>query len=518
MLNLVKEFTQPPKTMNPVDEIISFINPLAGARRMRARIAVNQLRKYDAAGHGRRTNGWGVRNSSANIETQLALDKLRARSRDLDRNNPYATRAINRIADNVVGTGIRPTIKKGSDKIKEAWKEWVKECDFDGQITMYGMQRLAIKTMAMSGECVIRKRRTSNNKKSGIPIQLQIFEPEIIDSNRNFRHSNEAGNKDGYCIQGVEFNKDGKRIGYWLFDHYPDEAITIKSITSKMVPVEDILHLYSIERPGQVRGVPFGCSTFLRLKDFDDYEDAELMRQKIAACFSVFITESLDTASPGTGKKSELTEKVEPGTINRLAPGEQVSFSNPPTKEGIDLYSRQILQAVAAGYGVTYEALTGDMRNVNFSSGRMGWIEFQRQIEHYQNNVMIPMFCERIFSWFLEGAEIGLINKKPVTVDWTPPRRAMIDPEKEVLGINSAIRAGLLDWGEAVTEQGYDPEEVLNSVEKWNKEFDARGIIFDSDPRKTDAAGKKTDTAAPDGQPPSKTGKKSPQVKEKKTQ
>lgn len=483
--------------MNFVDKVISFISPRAGARRVRARVimdSLEKLRRYDAAGFGRRVEDWKVTNASANTENHASLDRLRARSRDLDRNNPYARRAVERIADNVVGTGIRPTPSKDLKKLKEAWTSWAEstECDFDGLLNFYGIQRLIAKTVALSGEAIIRKRRTNKNK-SKIPYRLQIFEPDIIDSSRNYALLDSGDFQGGFVIQGVQFDKDGERVGYWLWDKYPTESIYVtNNLLSKFVPIDQVIHVFNLERPGQARGVPFGVSAFLRLKDFDDFEDAELVRQKIAACFSVFVTESIDSAPANpTGKKTELTERVEPGTINRLSPGETVSFSNPPTKDGIDGYSRQVLQGIAAGYGITYEALTGDMRQVNFSSGRMGWIEFQRTITSYQNNMMVPQLCARVWDWFLEGAQIGQVyGKKDIVAQWTPPRREMIDPAKEVAGMLSMVRAGFQDWGEAVTELGYDPETVLDRIEKYNKEFDDRKIILDSDPRRTAAAGK----------------------------
>lgn len=485
--------------MNWLDNAISFFSPLNGARRMRARMAIGLLdkvgsRRYDAAGHGRRVDDWKAGDTSANKETESSLSRLRARSRDLDRNNPYARRAVERIADNVVGTGIRLTSDKAQAKVKKAWAAWAEstECDFDGMLNFYGLQRLIARTVAESGEAIVRKRRTNGNEKSKIPIQLQVFEPDIIDSSRNYA-TLQTDNAGGYVIQGVEFTKDGKRYGYWLWDRYPSDSVYIQQdLTSKFVKAEDVIHVYNIERPGQVRGVPFGVSAFMRLKDFDDFEDAELVRQKIAACFSVFITESIDsTPITETSKKVELTEKVEPGSITRLSPGDQVSFSNPPTKDGIDGYSRQVLQGIAAGYGITYEALTGDMRQVNFSSGRMGWIEFQRTVSSYQNNMMIPMLCANVWTWFLDGAAVGMVYmKKDLFATWTAPRREMIDPAKEIAGMLAGVRAGFQDFGEAVTELGYDPETVLDRIEAHNKELDKRGIILDSDPRKTSAGGK----------------------------
>ncbi|MCL5459832.1 phage portal protein, partial [Loigolactobacillus coryniformis] len=86
-----------------------------------------------------------------------------------------------------------------------------------------------------------------------------------------------------------------------------------------------------------------------------------------------------------------------------------------------DSFSRKILQGISAGYGTTYEAISGDLSKVNFSSGRMGWLESQRQVSIWQYDMVIPMFCDTAWEWFVEGAGIAMLfDGKGVTASWTP--------------------------------------------------------------------------------------------------
>ena len=80
--------------------------------------------------------------------------------------------------------------------------------------------------------------------------------------------------------------------------------------------------------------------------------------------------------------------------------------------------------------------------------------------------------------------------KDDVGASWTPPKREMIDPSKEIAALSDSVRNGFIDWGEAVTSLGYDPETVIGRIDKWNQAFDAKNIILDSDPRKTAKGGK----------------------------
>ncbi|MFZ1413221.1 MAG: phage portal protein, partial [Defluviicoccus sp.] len=80
--------------MNLLDRAIGLVAPGARLRRAQARAAIAMLaRSYEGARIGRRTEGWVVAGTSANAEIGTALVRLRDRTRDLVRNNPYAAKA-----------------------------------------------------------------------------------------------------------------------------------------------------------------------------------------------------------------------------------------------------------------------------------------------------------------------------------------------------------------------------------------------------------------------------------------
>lgn len=470
--------------MNIIDELISFISPSAGLRRTRARVASDMIRKYDAASHGRRTKNWDARDTSANSEIKHGLETLRARSRDMVRNNTYAKIAIEVIATNTIGTGIRATVRGEDDATKvktlAEWNAWAgtTACDFDGKLDFYGIQELVMRAVAESGECLVLRRR--NNDKKKLPVQIQVLEADYL-----YPHNDSLGavkitpNSGNIVLQGVEFDTKGKRVAYWLYTSHPGDSIS--DLQPIRVPAKDVIHIFKTDRPGQVRGVPFGASALVQLKDLQDYQDAALVRQKVAACFTVFITEPQGDQG-GSGDSVPL-EKVEPGIIEHLAPGKEVNFASPPSTDGYAEYVKRILQGIASGFGITYEALTTDLSMVNFSSGRMGWLEFYRRVQSWQFNIIVPLLCEGVWSWFLEAGQLSGKLQKEVAADWTPARREMIDPVKEVKGITASIRAGLVTWQEAVREQGYDPKEVVKQIAEDYKDFDANGIKLTSDVR-----------------------------------
>lgn len=463
--------------MNLIEKTIFRVSPAWALARERARVAIDLLRGYEAATNGRRGGMQGANGGSANAESIYALTQLRNKSRELVRNNTYAQRAIHVIATNTIGAGIRPSHSGTSNlqnkRINEQWKIWAEttDCDYNGQLNFYGLQEQVMKAVAQDGECLIVRRRTRDRNK--ISIQLQVLEADYLDVNR-FQNTFGDGS---FIMQGVEFDKNGKRSAYWLFDRHPGDPLLTSYPPSKRVRAEDVCHVYRVDRPGQVRGIPFGVSAFLRVRDLDEYQDAELMRRKIAACFAAFVTDTNGISN----SKGSVPDRIEPGSVTTLSPGQSISFAAPPSTEGYSEYVKTTLQSIAIGYGITYESLTSDLANTSFSSGRMGWLEMHRNVVSWQENIMIAQFCQPVYQWFSDALELmGYRSANAVT--WTPPRREMIDPVKETEGMKQLIRSGMDSWQNQVRKLGRDPQDVLNELKADHELFVGAKIVPESDP------------------------------------
>lgn len=490
--------------MNWTDKFIAYFNPERGVERARARVVVNKYseRSYAAATKGRRGDNWRKSNLSATAEIAKSLPILRDRSREMVRDNAYAARGMQVIQTNTVGKGIRPAItcddQRKEDEIKARWLAWAEttDCDFDGIHNYYGLQGLVIRSVAESGEVLVRKRRASKGEGKALSVQLQVLESDFLVTDRVL--SSVKADSGNTIIQGVEFNSQGKRVAYHLYETHPGNLGIDTSVTGSFktirVPATEIRHVFRVDRPGQVRGVPWLAAALLRLKDFDDYEQAQLIRQKLAACYMAFVKDT--EISELDEEEKELLSKFEPGTIEFLPPGKDIVLANPPQiNENYAEYTRIMLQAVAAGLGVSYEALTGNLKDINFSSSRMGWLEFQRNIDLWRSGIMNVQFNDPTFGWFLDAAELESLSTKGCEKTWTAPRREMIDPAKEVPALVESIGAGIKTLSEVVRENGKNPEEHFMELAKERDELDKLGLKLntESGPKKTKLASSEED-------------------------
>lgn len=491
--------------MNMLDRVIAQFAPGVALDRMRNRLALQAVTmRYDAATSGNRGGSWHRTRADADSAAQQR-DRLAFVARDMVRNTAFAGRAQQVIANNVVGDGIIPKVMvKGSKAKAEALLAAI-EAHFDttaidvhGRQNLYGLQRLAMNTVVDAGEVLVMRHRRARSDGFALPFQIEVMEPDFLVTDRDW--SVTGG---GEVRDGIEYNAAGQRTHYHLYEVHPGAMKKLKShYAVRRVPASEILHIYRQDRPGQMRGVSWFAPVAMLMQDQADMQDAQLMRQKIAACFAGFV-HSPDGEPPAkTEERAKMA--LTPGRIEVLQPGEEITFAAPPPATGYDEFSRNTYRAVSAGMGITYEALTGDLSNVNFSSARMGRAEMNRNVSGWQWLMMVPQFLQPLAQWAIEGFQ--LLNgslPKGSHLTWVPPYRELVDPTREIAAMRDKIRAGLASRHGTIRELGNDPERVDEELKAEMDKADALGLTFDTDAR-TARAGAPANASDDDSAKPAK--------------
>ena len=490
-----------------LDSAIGWISPTAGLRRARARAAMQivetQRRRYEGASAGRRTDGWLTSGGDANAEISSANARLRTRSRDLVRNNAYAAKAVQALTSNVIGGGIVP---RADDRTDTLWARWSDRADASGLTDFYGLQSLIMRTVVELGSALVRLRIRQPDDALAVPFQLQVMEPDHLDGSKDMLVLPNGG----LIHQGIQFDALGRRQGYWLYPRHPGSQGLPGSGTfeSRFVPADEILHIFDPLRPGQANGVPWFAPAIIKLQDLDGYDAAELMRKKIEACFAAFVTSAEEDTPLGaatTDSEGNRIEEFEPGMVEYLRPGSDVKFGEPKATGGYGEYMRVQLHAVAAAVGLTYELLTGDLSQVNFSSARIGLIEFRRRVKQIQTQILLPQLLLPVWSWFVDiGQAAGALDmrRNRIGVKWTYPKFEAVEPLKDAMADLTRIRSGTLTLAEAQAAAGFDPADMLAEIAATNAQLDELKIILDSDPRKVSKAGGLQGKAAAQPAPP----------------
>ncbi|WP_298195623.1 phage portal protein [Novosphingobium sp.] len=482
--------------MNLLDRLIAWRDPVEGLRRARARTALALVMNYNATTTGKRGSSW--RRSASDADAAAGRRNVLAFvARDMIRNTPFATRAQAVIVNNVVGDGIVWKIeteaksKANLKRLRQVLKQHLDSTaiDADGRQNLYGLQRLALNTVVESGEVLIRRRRRGLRDGLTVPLQLQVMEPDFIDTSRD--GSVPGAGKDNTVREGIEYDPIGRRVAYWLFPEHPGSTKRLgPSYMSRRVPAAEILHIYRQDRPGQMRGVSWFAPVALAMQDLMDAQDAHLMRQKIAACFAGFrvalederVGDPANKDADGEDNPGGLNTLV-PGRIQTLRPGEDIRFSSPPGVEGFDAFTKMVLQSAASGLGITYEALTGDLSNVNFSSGRMGRMEMDRNVSSWQWLMLVPQMMQPVGRWVTEAlTQVAQVQvPRDLALAWVPPHRMMVDPSREITALRDKVKAGFASRQGVVRELGFDPEDLTAEQIEDMEVCRKTGLRFDSD-------------------------------------
>lgn len=477
-------------------------------------------RLYAGARNSRLTGGFGSGDTSADAELNSSLAKLRQRSRELVRDAAFAKRAREVVVNNVIGAGVglqaqvrstRDTLRGDvNDGIENAWWSWcdADSCHTGGALHFHDFERACMGQVFDAGEVFVRK-HYSRFGGSSVPLALELIEAERLAS----EYQSPAGIDPGSNYRlGVEHDSFGRAIAYWFRERHPGDLRWTVGGSERLVrvPASDIVHLRIITRWPQTRGEPWLHAVVRKLGDVDGYSESEVVAARAAAAYMAII-ETPDPASPLVGAEEgangQKQIEIEPGTAVHLQPGEKWNSYTPnrpnPNMEG---FMRHMLREIAAGASCSYESLSRDYSQSNYSSSRLAllddrdtwktlqqwWVRSFRAPLHRvwlrQAVLSRAIPAIRVEEYAIDPSKFESVQFKPRGWNW-------VDPTKEVNAYKEAVKAGFMTVTDviAATANGQDIEEVLDTRERELQMMADKGLAFDTDPTLAPA----TEPAAP---------------------
>lgn len=481
----------------------------AGREAERARVKnAEGRRSYAGASVGRLTSDWSALNTSADSEISTSLRLLRARSRELVRDNEYASNAVRIVQNNVIGQGIglqaQVVNSRGklldaiNDQIESLWDYWCdrKVCHTAGLLGFADIERIAVGQLVEAGEVLVRKIRQPFGG-SKIPFALEVIEADrLMDQYQTARAPN--GNS---IRMGVEVDAWGRPVAYWLHPTHPGDYQFSAFQPSKFirVPADEIIHLYIIDRVPQTRGVPWFHATLKRLNNMAGYEEAEIVAARASANIVGFV-KSPEAAAGDEVQSGQRIIDSEPGTFKQLLPGEDfVGFNPSRPNSQLEPFMRFMLRSCAAGIGVSYESLSRDYSQSNYSSSRLALLD-DRDLWRVLQGFVIRNFRNEIHREWLDAAVLcgELVfpdfysnRRKYEAARFKPRGWSWIDPAKEEAAYRAAVRDGFMTQSDVIglTNNGADFEDVMKARAQEIEMMKDLGLVFDTSPEHVTAKG-----------------------------
>lgn len=474
---------------------------------------------YDAASStSQELAGWNPSLVDANDASLGARDRIVARVRDLARNDPSAQGGIEKRVNATVGVemwvsarvnwkALGMTQEAGdalSRQFEQVFTEWANDpwffCDVEGTLDFGGMVNLAFTHVAREDEAcaIIYAREPGRLQKYA--TQVRIIDPDVL---CNPNHEPEQPTLRG----GVETDAYGRPIAYHFQQQHPNASVVDARKSQHWVRVPrysragrpQVLHYYGKSRAGMVRGVSKLAAGLSSFKQLSRYTQAEINAQLLAAMLPLFITsknpsavaDALAPAGDDTQTNMDMRADYHETSdirfngvrIPSLFDNESIEAVDTKRKSGdFATFQTSMLRVLAPMFNLTYEQLSNDWGNVNYSSARAALLEIWRGIDADRKS-FTRRFCTPIYQAVIWEAVVrGMVQLPPGAPDfvenlthytrcrWIGPGRGWVDPVKEAQAAAMRTSAYLTDLETEAAEQGEDVYENMEVAARINRE------------------------------------------------
>ena len=409
----------------------------------------------EAGAGGRRWDGASVLTSPQN-STLAARGPAQARAAAQYVNTPSGQRIVEQWVSAFVGKGWQTRAQHPDKAVARLLNDAF-------EALFWPIMPLAVRALVRDGEAFLRIHITASGAIRLKPVPAEQVDPSL---------TRDLGNG-GRIVAGIEFDTDDEVAAYHVLPEAPGTPFATYGQPVR-VPARDMLHVFDQLFPGQVRGLSWLAPVLLKLRDRDEASDAMLMQLKTASLITGFIRDPEGNFGgfEGDANGSSLNVALEPGAMRVLPGNADVTFSQPGQglNQAVEFLRAQDRE-IAAGVGLTFEALTGDLTQTNYSSARVGLLEFRRRAEMLQRHLIEGQLLRPLWNRWIELQSLsGQIAASGANLDdyrpvrFVPPGWQWVDPRNEVEADVAAIEAGLKSREEVVAGRGRDIDDLNEEI------------------------------------------------------
>lgn len=461
-----------------IDNVVGLFSEKARTNRIQWRAAADIVEqhsrlKYDGASKSHRHRNWLALGGSADADLDdVTLETLRERSRDRMQNTGLANSIISSTQENVVGSGLTPTLDLDGDRLGisdgevedlngeagELYEEWAPHADAQGRLHMADIQALVLASVLVNGDIGAMPIQVEQGRDpSPLGLKVDLVEGDRIASPFGMKRD------DGIrIVNGISLGRRNQPLAYWVQKNHPGDDVLGLPGDRKFKRIRAhnadgsrrFLHLYFQKRVGQSRGEPIFAPVLADFKDLGDWKEAELVASQVAACFAVFVTKenpfdaAVAAARGNQHPDGERDQEVVPGMISYMNQGESVTATNPGRPNGLfESFYGAVARQIASATGIPLEVAMRDFRDSNYSQSRAALLEARKCFASRQTwlvrYLLQPIWDRVLFEAWLRGrfgATDFLARRSLWTkTSWQTPGWGHLDEQKSM----SAAKMGL---------------------------------------------------------------------------
>lgn len=471
--------------LKKLDSVLWFLFPTWRAKREYARLyrqTLSEVRQLKAASKDRIYGKFVGIDERPNAYLN-DLRTVRYRANYLYQNDPFVRGAIDTIINRALGSGSTlqafTESQQFNELVENLWNEWCYNADYYRQFHFGDIERLALLKWFLDGGVFYRILTDARNAATS-PIAIEILEYSRLAPTGEPKKGN-------YIFQGVEISPEGTIEAYHFYAQPIDQPFQKFKIVR--IPAKEIIHFSPFRRPHQLLGIPLLAPAIPFAYHLSEILEAELINAKISASFGLVIKKNNPYSDISTLSQNEQGQReieIAPGMVEYLLPGEDIEVID-PKRPGttFEAFTKIILRGIGKSLGLSYEQISGDKSEVNYSSTRHSELELRdylaplrKAIERY---FLRPVYLEFVKN----GVVLGSLTVQGGIKDWrnwTKHRWIFkgyewVDPQKEAKAKELELRLGLTTLADEAAARGKDWRELVDQRAKEIAYMNSKGIL-----------------------------------------
>ena len=386
--------------------------------------------------------------SARGSNNKAVRQTLVKRSRYETENNCWASGITRTVAFHTVGTGPRLQIlspnEEANARVEQAFAKWAKQIGF-AEKTL-----IAKETQFRDGE--VFGRLVEDNSIYPIALNVRLYEADQCTSPYG-QLFYDASYDDGLHIPP----QSGQPDRYFFLDYHPGDPQYVPTHQGHWYQAKDVLHYFRSKRPGQLRGIPELTPALPLFAILRRFTLATLRSAEFIASVTGFLkTQTNPEVGPTPSARDFYSFAYESGMLMSLPEGWTVEqLTNIPLTTNYEQFLAAVLNEIARCVNVPYNVAACNSKGLNYSSGRMDHLVWDRDIE--VDLVQIEAkWCDRIFSAWLDEAVFvpGLLDDlgpiEDIQHQWCWDARPIIDEESDANASSNRLKTGQstlpLEW------------------------------------------------------------------------
>lgn len=408
--------------------------------------------------------------------------RLRERARYEVANDSYASGMVVARTIDVIGSGPRLMVdlenREAANQIARRFGNWAKRINLGAKL------RTVYKSYLTDGEGFLLSTLNRSLPEEGPQLDYRLYEADQI--------ATPYGQfEDETYIDGVHLDNNGVAVKYDVLKYHPGD-VNVDIAQSPMdydtfVAGEEMLHLFRVDRPGQIRGIPHltpALSLFAKRRRF---ALATITAAETAANFAaiLFTDHAALTDSDIAALDDDAFFDLPRGSMPVMPMGYKIAqLQSEHPADTYEMFDKAILQEVARCFNMPLIVAIANSQNANYASGRLDYQGY-RQMIRVERQWLECCILDRIFEHWLEEAAM-IPNYLPAEAyreelphRWYFDPQQHVDPQKEASAFISLWEKGLaFDEDYFLEVLGRDPDSVYAALERQNERREELGLPF----------------------------------------